>query len=43
MAWKGKILPVNYTTGIIGAGHLGKTLAQVFIECGLPEVIAFSR
>lgn len=37
MTSEGKISPVNETIGIIGAGNLGKTLAQVLIDCGFPK------
>lgn len=37
MACKGEISLVNETIGIIGAGHLGKTLAEIFIEQGFPK------
>ncbi|WP_269849679.1 NAD(P)-binding domain-containing protein [Methanosarcina horonobensis] len=37
MVWKGNVPPINETISIIGAGHLGKTLAQMLIECGFPK------
>lgn len=37
MVWKGKTPPFNETIGIIGAGYLGRNLAQILIECGFPK------
>jgi pyrroline-5-carboxylate reductase len=37
MDWKTSALLVNETIGIIGAGHLGRTLAETLIEQGFPK------
>ena len=37
MVWKDEVPLVNETIGIIGAGYLGKTFAETFIERGFPK------
>ena len=37
MAWKNNNHPVNEKIGIIGAGHLGRTLAETLVEQGFPK------
>jgi pyrroline-5-carboxylate reductase len=37
MVWRNNDHPVNETIGIIGAGHLGRTLAETFVEHGFPK------
>ena len=37
MVWRNNDHPVNETIGIIGAGHLGRTIAETFAEHGFPK------